>query len=132
MIILILNQVEKKDEDLLKTAVSIAENFIKSFFMGDFEKAKIDFDEEMKTNFDISSLKNIQEQTIVKTGNLQELGKPIVNKKEDNFFIIEYPQAKSEKKEKIMIQVVFKNDSENNLKISGFWFDSPDDLWKEE
>ena len=121
---------EKSDKALLKIIAPKAENFIKSFIVADFEKAVIDFDAEMKVNFSISNFTVNQEQTMVKTGNLKELGKPVINKKEDNFLIMEYPQAKFEKEEKVIIQFVFKPDTEGNLKISGFWLDTPNGLWK--
>ena len=121
---------EKNDKVLLKIITPKAENFIKSFVAADFEKAAIDFDAEMKANFNISNFTVNREQTMVKTGNFKELGEPIINKKEDNFLIMEYPQAKFEKEEKVIIQFVFKPDTEGNLKISGFWLDTPNGLWK--
>jgi hypothetical protein len=103
----------------------MAENFIQSFVDDDFIKASQDFDNEMKININTQVLEIIYGETLNKIGNLSDLGQIQINQKENDFIIVNYPEAKFTEEEKVLIKIVFKNDSTKNLKISGFWFDPP-------
>ena len=116
---------QKDDSELLKIVIPMAENFIQNFVNGDFVKASKDFNNEMKITINTQNLEIIQGQILTKIGNLSNLGQSEVTKKEANFLILEYPESKFTEEEKVLIRIVFKNDSQSNLKISGFWFDSP-------
>lgn len=116
---------QESEAEILKIVKPMAENFVQSFAVGDFVKASQDFDNEMKININTQVLETVQGQTLAKIGNLLSLGQPKIAKKETDFLILEYPEAKFAKEEKVLIRIVFKNDSGGNSKISGFWFDSP-------
>ena len=79
----------------------------------------------MKITVNTQVLETVQGETLNKIGNLSDLGQIQIRQKESNFVIVNYPEAKFTKEEKVSIKIVFKNNSEGNLKISGFGFDSP-------
>jgi len=115
----------QSDQEILKTTTPMAENFVQSFVAGDFIKSSQDFDNEMKININTQVLETVQGETLTKIGDLLDLGQIQISQKESNFIIVNYPEAEFTEEEKVSIRIVFKNDSEGNLKISGFGFDSP-------
>ncbi len=116
---------QESEAEILKIVKPMAENFIQNFVDGDFIKASQNFDNEMKITVNTQVLETVHGEILGKIGNLSNLGQIQISQKESNFVIVNYSEAEFTKEEKVSIRIVFKNDSEGNLKISGFGFDSP-------